>query len=306
MAALVDRLRERLPGASGRTLKQLLEHGRVRVDGVVVRRGDLETSDEAKIEILPKETPREVLADSALRIVHEDASLLVADKPPGLLTAAERDDGRPSAWSLLRRRASERGDPPPLLVHRLDAPASGLLVFAKSELMRNALKDLFASHAIDRHYAAVVEGALPGETGVFRSSLVELPDRMHRVRSVRRGDPTEMHDAARASLTRWRRIASRGALHALEVRLETGRKHQIRVHLAEAGCPIVGDELYGGRKAPRLLLHAWVLGFVHPQTGRRLALRASPGRSFRVAGRDAFGGDPQLRPLEAAAAEDGG
>jgi 23S rRNA-/tRNA-specific pseudouridylate synthase len=148
----------------------------------------------------------------------------------------------------------------PLLVHRLDATASGLLVFAKSEPVARALKDLFASHLIDRHYAAIVEGNPPGEEGAFESSLVESLEAPYRVRSLRPYDGEAAIAAARASLTRWRRRSSRGVLHALEVRLETGRKHQIRVHLAEAGCPIVGDELYGGRRARRLLLHAWVLG----------------------------------------------
>jgi 23S rRNA pseudouridine1911/1915/1917 synthase len=299
MQKLVDRLRAMCPGASGRTLKQLLEHGRVLVDGAVVRRGDRELSPEADVRIASKATPRDVLTEAPIKIMYEDESLVVIDKPPGLLTVSERADGRPSAWSVLRSWYAERGKrTEPMLVHRLDATASGLLVFAKSEAVARSLKDLFASHVVDRHYAAVVEGALPGAEGVCESALVESMLPPHRVRSLRPNDGEEAHGAARASLTRWRRLASRGALHALEVRLETGRKHQIRVHLAEAGFPIVGDELYGGRKHRRLLLHAWVLGFLHPRTGLPIRCTARPGPSFDVAGRDAYGGEPTLRPLE--------
>jgi 23S rRNA pseudouridine1911/1915/1917 synthase len=299
MTKLVDRVRALCPEASNRTLKQLFERGRVLVDGAVRRRGTDEVADDAKIELAPRGTPRETLGDAAVRIMYEDESLVVVDKPPGLLTVSERSDGRPSAWSLLRAHYADRGHAvEPLLVHRLDATASGLLVFAKSEPVARALKDLFASHLIDRHYAAIVEGNPPGEEGAFESSLVESLEAPYRVRSLRPYDGEAAIAAARASLTRWRRRSSRGVLHALEVRLETGRKHQIRVHLAEAGCPIVGDELYGGRRARRLLLHAWVLGFKHPRTGRPLRIVARPGPAFDAAGRDAYGGDPVLRALE--------
>lgn len=299
MQKIVDRLRALCPGASGRTLKQLLENGRVLLDGAVVRRGDREIADDAEVRIASKSMPKDILIDAPVKIMYEDESLVVIDKPPGLLTVAERSDGRPSAWSLLRSWYADRGSrTEPLLVHRLDATASGLIVFAKSEPVARSLKDLFASHVIDRHYAAVVEGELRGDEGALESDLIESTEPPHRVRSVRPFDGDEVRGAARASLTRWRRRASRGALHALEVRLETGRKHQIRVHLAEAGCPIVGDELYGGRKHKRLLLHAWVLAFRHPRSGAPIRCVARPGPSFDVAGRDAYGGEPGLRPLE--------
>lgn len=297
MPKLLDRLRALLPDASGRTLKQLLERGRVEVDGVPVRRGDAVVADAAAIRVAPRERAPDPEASDPFRIVHEDKDVVVVDKPPGLLTVSERDDARPSAWSLLRARLAGRGAEP-LLVHRLDAPASGLLVFARSEPIRRALKDLFASHAIDRHYAVIVEGDLRGEEGAFESPLVESNVPPYRVRSLRPGDGPDVIAAARASLTRWRRRASRGSLHAVETRLETGRKHQIRAHWAEAGCPIVGDEIYGGRKARRLHLHAWVLGFTHPATARPIRCVARPGPSFEIAGADAFAGEPALRPLD--------
>jgi 23S rRNA pseudouridine1911/1915/1917 synthase len=295
-----------MPEASGRTLKQLLERGRVYVDGSPVKRGDVEVGESAAIRVAPKDPPPEPVPDSALKIVHEDDALLIVDKPPGLLTVSERDEGRPSAWSQLRAWLVLRGDDvEPFLVHRLDAPASGLLVFAKSELVKRAMKDLFASHAIDRHYAAIVEGDLRKDEGAFESDLVEFSTPPYRVRSVRPSDPPEARETARTSLTRWRRISSRGHVHAVETRLETGRKHQIRVHWSEAGCPIVGDELYGGRKAKRLYLHAWSLGFVHPTTRKPLRCVARPGGSFDAGGSGAFAGEPQLRSLDPAAGRAG-
>ena len=288
MRSLLDRLASLVPGASRRTLKQLIDHERVLVDGKPARRADLDLKEDAKVTILPKAAtipgPK-----ATIPVVFEDDHLIVVDKPPGLLTAAPRGEGRESAWSRVRRMlADRRPRESAFLVHRLDEYASGLLVFAKSEKDQRLLKDLFGKHRIDRHYAAIVKGAIGREAGEFRSRLVEISGKMHRVRTLRPGDPADMRAAAREAVTRWRVRRIGEGWTAVEVRLETGRKHQIRVHLAEAGHPILGDRLYGGPRGPRLLLHAWVLGFTHPITNKPVRSVSPPGPVFEEIAPGAF------------------
>jgi RluA family pseudouridine synthase len=276
---LLEKLAERVPGASRRTLRQLLVHGRVLVDGVVVRRGDVPVGRGARIVVLPKEAT----AGGAppIPIVHEDAGIVVVDKPPGLLTVSTRAERRPSAWSALRRHLRERGRRETVdLVHRLDEYASGLLVFAKSEQARRKLKEIFAAHDVDRRYAAIVSGRLPGPGGELRSRLLELGGRLHKVRSLRPSDGPRRRASAREAITRYRTLATKRDLSAMEVRLETGRKHQIRVQFAEAGHPILGDRLYGGAPAQRLHLHAWVLAFKHPVSGEEIRVVSPPEPAF--------------------------
>lgn len=231
------------------------------------------------------------------------------DKPAGIPTVSPRAKATPSAWSILRRMLKERdgeaprapsrrGGPPVVdedlfLIHRLDQPASGLLIFARTERVRDGLKEMLAARTIERRYAAVVVGRPIDPEGEIHSRLVEIPGVKPKVRSLRTGDGVPYRTKARDAVTRYRFLGTERGLSALELTLETGRKHQIRVHLAESGFPVVGDRLYGGSrsasvKADRLLLHAWVLRFQHPVTRRRLELISPPGEAFEKAVRGAF------------------
>ena len=161
-------------------------------------------------------------------------------------------------------------------VHRLDRDTSGLVVFAKNTWIRDRLQVLFAAHDIERVYVAIVHGKLREPSGTVRSYLAE--DRNLRVRSV--ADAAEGKEA----ITHYRTVASGRRYSMLEVTLETGRRNQIRVHLAEAGHPVVGDTMYGkGREDDlgRLALHAKHLGFVHPRTGEKVSFTAELPRAFR-------------------------
>lgn len=274
-----ERLLAMMPGASRRTLKQLLLHGRVEVDGLQARRLDAPVAEGARVVVLPREVRRP--EDPELPVVHEDAHLIVVDKPAGWLTVSSRDKAKRSVWSHLRRtHPGARKGPGVLLVHRLDERASGLLVFARSERIQHALKDLFARHDVDRHYAAIVKGSLPRSAGFFKSRLVERDDKHHTVRSLRPGEAPPPGTVAKEALTRWQVRGRASGLTAVEVRLETGRKHQIRVHFAEARHPVFGDWLYGGPDAARLYLHAWILGFAHPATGAPMRFVSPPGPLF--------------------------
>lgn len=278
--SLLSRLEALVPGASRRTLRQMIEHGRVLVNGRAARRAADRVPAGAEVRILPRKI--EGAAPPALvRIVHEDAHLVVVDKPAGLPTVSARSAARASVWSALRRILRDRKPAGEAhLVHRLDEATSGLLVFAKTPRVQEALKGLFEKHGVERRYAAVVAGTMRRPQGELRSLLVELDDRMHRVRSLRRGDPAKLRAAAREAVTRWRSLGASEGATAIEATLETGRKHQVRVHLAEAGHPVLGDRLYGGPSADRLYLHAWVLGFDHPVARRRLRLVSPPGPAF--------------------------
>jgi 23S rRNA pseudouridine1911/1915/1917 synthase len=182
----------------------------------------------------------------------------VIDKAAGLLTIASPTETEETVLALLAPRRVH-------VVHRLDRDSSGVLVFAKDGDMRERLQALFAAHDIDRVYVAIIHGQLPEPIGTFRSYLTE--DRSLHVKST--ANPRKGKEA----ITHYRTLASGHRYSMLEITLETGRRNQIRVHLAEAGHPIVGDTMYGNvseNPIGRLALHARQLGFTHPGTGEKL------------------------------------
>jgi 23S rRNA pseudouridine1911/1915/1917 synthase len=271
--ALGDCLGRLLAGASGRTRKQMLASGRVRVNGVTARRPGTALAAGDVVEVAAKET-RPALPPG-LGLVYEDDDLIVVDKPAGLLTIATERERERTLYALLTARAKARKPPERVfIVHRLDRLASGLLVFAKSPGAKRALQAQLAAHTVERMYLAVVEGSVTERSGTVRSRL--LDDAVGRVRTTR--DPAR----GRPAVTHWRLLRAGTRYALLEARLETGRRNQIRVHLAELGHPIAGDTVYGGRTDPvrRLALHASVLGFEHPGHGRRLRFVSAAPAAF--------------------------
>jgi 23S rRNA pseudouridine1911/1915/1917 synthase len=212
--------------------------------------------------------PGRISFPSALRLIHEDADLLVIDKPPGLLTVAtDRERERTAyrfVWDYL---ASRRPPGRPFIVHRLDRDTSGLIAFAKSPAAKRQLQAQFEARTAEREYVAVVEGRVPAEAGTLESRLAE--DRTLRVRAAPSGKP---------AITHYQVLERRRDTTALALTLGTGRRHQIRVQLADLGHPIVGDREHGSRHNPfgRLALHACRLGLVHPATGRRVSFESAP------------------------------
>jgi 23S rRNA pseudouridine1911/1915/1917 synthase len=268
---LAERLRALFPEASGRSLKQWLEAGRVTVDGQPCRDGRLELGSDAQVALGGRRRAR---FPGELALVHEDDALLVVVKPSGLLTIATERERERTAYRLLwdYLAAKQAAKPAakqarPFIVHRLDRETSGLLVFAKSEEVKRALQAQFEARTVERVYRALVEGRPAREQGTLESRLAE--DRMLRVRSAERG---------RVAITHYRVLAARRDGTVLELRLGTGRRHQIRVQLAEAGWPIVGDVAHGGPRGAtgRLCLHATRLGFVHPATGAPVVFESAP------------------------------
>ncbi|HYB41065.1 MAG TPA: RluA family pseudouridine synthase [Candidatus Methylomirabilis sp.] len=262
---LLDRLGALHPGASRRTLKQWLERGRVEVAGAVVRDGRVSIGPGDRVAL---RAGGEVPFPPRLRLVHEDAALLVIDKPPGLLSIASERERERTAYRLIWDYLAA-GRPPrrPFVVHRLDRDTSGLLVFAKSPAAKQKLQEQFEMRTAERVYLAVVEGRVRADAGSLASRLRH--DRALRVSSG---------PAGKLAITHYRVLARRRDTTALEIVLGTGRRHQIRVQLAEMGHPIAGDREHGSRTDPfgRLALHARRLALVHPSTGRAVSFESAP------------------------------
>ncbi|WP_447746142.1 RluA family pseudouridine synthase [Variovorax boronicumulans] len=207
--------------------------------------------------------------------VHEDAHLLVLDKPAGLLCVPGRGEDKQDCLSA----RAQRQWPDALIVHRLDMGTSGLVVMARGLEMQRALSAAFADREVHKRYEAVVDGVMPQRDDW---SLIDAPLMADWPRRpLQKIDP-----AGKPSLTRWRALSSvspPGDPAATHVLLEplTGRSHQLRVHLLSIGHPILGDALYGDAalqaRAPRLLLHARELGFVHPATREPLHFERAAG-----------------------------
>lgn len=205
--------------------------------------------------------PKSVLP-SGIRIFFEDAHLLVIGKPAGLLSMASESEEEKTAYfqltAYLRQGRDEARDRV-WIVHRLDRETSGLMIFGKTAAVKTTFQA--AWEQVEKTYEAVVEGRLKSDAGTFESDLDESD-----ILRVRSAPPDERTRHAR---TAYRVLARREWRTLVELTLETGRRHQIRVHLADAGCPIVGDPKYGAKSDPakRLALHATSLRFPHPVTG---------------------------------------
>ncbi len=288
-------------GLSRSRLQALIAEGAVALAGGPVL-GDprLKVAGGERIELtLPPPRPAHAQPEAiALVVVHEDADLIVIDKPPGLVVhpAPGAEEGT-LVNALLHHCGSSLsgvgGRMRPGIVHRIDKDTSGLLVAAKNDAAHQGLAAQFAAHDLERRYLAVVWGApeasdprlaaLPGATwepaGVLR---IEGAIGRH---PADRKKMAVVGDGGKAAVTRMRVLERFGATERpraalVECRLETGRTHQIRVHLTHVGHPLVGDAVYGRRRAgtdpaltgfPRQALHAATLGFIHPRTG--LAMR---------------------------------
>ena len=271
---LLEALQDLFPDSSKTTLRRMLQDDRVRVNGVPHRDAKRLVETGERVEVGSKAS-REI--DPRIAILYEDNDLIAVDKAAGLLTVASPEVRYETAEAFLNTYLGARhGESRVHVVHRLDRDTSGVLVFAKNGDMRDRLQALFAAHDIERIYVAIVHGKLEESSGTFHSFLAE--DKELRVKSV--AGVVQGKEA----ITHYRTIASGRKFSMLEVTLETGRRNQIRVHLAEAGHPVVGDNMYGrDRENPlgRLGLHAKHLAFIHPRTRKRLEVTMPIPDSFR-------------------------
>ncbi len=265
-----------LPEHSRSRLQSWLREGRVKVDGVVVTETKRKLAGGERIAIEAADAPQRSPAAAeaiALAIVYEDDDLLVVDKPAGLVV--HPGNGNPAGTllnALLHHVAAAVGLPRAGIVHRLDKETSGLLVVAKSETAQTDLVRQLQARSVKRHYLALVHG------NVARAGTVDAPIGRHPTQRVKMA----VVGGGREARTHYEVRRRFAAATLLECRLETGRTHQIRVHLASIGHPLVGDPTYGRRHAatpllanfPRQALHAWRLQLLHPRLGREMTWEA--------------------------------
>jgi 23S rRNA pseudouridine1911/1915/1917 synthase len=283
---LAAALRQRLPGRSWSDVRRLCTRGKVSVDGEVELDGARRLAAGQTIAFRPTARTPGPPPPPGFRIVFEDGHLVVIEKPEGVSSVPYERKESGTALDLIR--AAWRGQKraatvtPLYTVHRLDKDTSGLLCFAKTRLAERGMHRVFQQHLAEREYLACAEGRVtPG-----RIESVLVPDRGDGLR----GSSPRPGPGQRA-VTHVEVLETFPAATLCRVRLETGRTHQIRIHLAERGHPIVGETVYirdllrrGGQPLPadRLMLHAATLGFEHPVTARPLSFRADPPPGFEA------------------------
>jgi 23S rRNA pseudouridine1911/1915/1917 synthase len=283
----LDQALASLAGVTRAQARRWIDEGRARLAGRAARAAQRVAAGE-RIEAEPPEPAAARLEPEAiaLAVLHEDADLIVVDKPAGLVVhPAPGHPGGTLVNALLHRcgdLAGIGGVLRPGIVHRLDRGTSGVMVAAKSDAAHASLAAQFHDHSVERVYLALVRGAPSAAEGRVERPIGRHPRDRKRM--------SVGGTAPRRAATAWRvreRFAARGCA-LLEVRPETGRTHQIRVHLAASGLPIVGDPVYGRARRGELpierpALHAAVLGFTHPRSGARLRFEAPLPADFRAA-----------------------
>ncbi len=256
---LLDFLVLSFPDSPKSRLRTWLKKGRIMVDGSREKSATLPLIPGQTVTFAEKPVP---LIEGRLEILFQDQHLVVINKPIGLLTVATAFEQLATAHGILKRHFHPGRI---YVVHRLDRETSGAMLFARSDVMCESLKELLKDRVFIREYEALVEGSVTEDYGCWESYLKEGDDYV--VRSVL--DPKDSK-YARTHFTVLNR--QDGRTH-LRLRLDTGRKNQIRVHCADAGYPIVGDLKYGAKSNPyrRMCLHSSFLSITHPKTGEDLS-----------------------------------
>lgn len=265
-APLLNYLRQAFSHITRTKLKNLLKSGMILVNGEPATRHNhsLQPGDRIQLGNRPADVRIDTKSRLNFPVVYEDDALIVIDKPAGLLSIGTDKIKIHTAYYKLNEYMKSNdasGKKRVLIVHRLDRDASGLLVFAKTEKVKEFLQKNWKR--FEKKYFAIVEGIPKKPKDTITSYLIE--DKFRRVYSTRKSKQSKL------SLTHYRLLESWGKFSLLEVTLETGRKNQIRVHLADIGHPIAGDDKYGSKSDPihRLSLHAHHLSFEHPVTGEK-------------------------------------
>jgi len=306
-------LAEIWPDLSRSRIQGLIGAGKLTTDAAIVARAAEKVAGGAEYALtLPPPEPAAPEAEAIpLTIVFEDTHLIVIDKPAGMAVHPAPGSMRGTLVNALLAHCAGSlsgigGVARPGIVHRIDKDTTGLVVAAKSDAAHQGLAKLFAKHQIDRAYYAIARAAPQARTGVVDTRIARSSEDRKKFAVVR--DPTS--EAGKRAVTHYWTIetfgqiagasAGRPAASYLECRLETGRTHQIRVHLAHLGCPIVGDPLYGKQRGlradgphaedaetavrafARQALHAAVLGFVHPVTSEELRFESAPPQDMQA------------------------
>ena len=263
-----------MPDRKRTTVKELLKHNQVAVNGIPVRQFDypLKRGDEVLVNLT---RAFHVFHHHRMQLVYEDEDIIVVNKGYGLLSVGtdKKKDG--TAYSLLKDYVKWNNPKNKIfIVHRLDQNTSGLMLFAKNENAKETMQHNWNNMVLNRKYIAVVEGEPGKPADTIKSYLAE--NSAHEVYS------TENHEEGKLAVTRYKTLRKGNGMTMLEVELDTGRKNQIRVHMKDIGTPISGDRRYGGapNKIHRLDLHAQTLRFVHPVTRKEMNFSTPIPTSF--------------------------
>jgi len=261
-------------GWSKKTVKQRLQSASIFVNGQVQTKHDyiLTPDDVVQVGVAQRTGHHTNTQQVKLDIIHQDKDLIAINKPSGLLSVGTVKENKNHALALLRTQLSrgKKSDNIKLWpVHRLDRDTSGILLFATSKEVREAVMDKWA--ITEKTYLAVVEGTLKVEADTITEPL-RLDEKEYRMHVGK-------HKYAKTAITHYKLREKNDTRSLLEVRIDTGRQHQIRAHMAHIGNPVVGDERYG-KKGGRMGLHALRLVFVHPVTQKNVLLEVDAPRDF--------------------------
>jgi 23S rRNA pseudouridine1911/1915/1917 synthase len=274
-------------GGSWGEARARIASGKVAVDGQTCSDAGLRVRSGMALALDMRAPKRREGALPDAAIVYLDAHVVVVDKPAGLSTVPYDEGERGTLDERVRdwlRKSQRGGSPRPALgvVHRLDKETSGLLVFTRTWLAKKSLSSQFRAHTVERRYLAIAHGEVRAET--LRSRLVA--DRGDGLRGSLRPGARGGREEGQLAVTHVEVVEALKGATLIACRLETGRTHQIRIHLSEAGHPIVGERVYVRRfagaiiPAPRLMLHAAELGFVHPATQGKVCWEVPPPPDF--------------------------
>lgn len=266
-------LQEKLPNYSRSRLQEWIRHGRVQVNGAGAKASWLMRGSE-KVEVDPAELAplKAVAEDVPLDILYEDDDLIAVNKPAGMVVhaGAGRHSGTLTNALVHRfgRLSMVGGEQRPGIVHRLDRYTSGVLLVARTDPAHRNLAEQFAGRKVEKTYLALVQGRVKSDHGRIETPIIRDP--------VRRTRMTTKLGRGRSAITEYTVLQRFEAATYLEVSIGTGRTHQIRVHLASIGHPVVGDKLYGAAASPleRYFLHAHRISFTSPSTGQRVTITA--------------------------------
>jgi 23S rRNA pseudouridine1911/1915/1917 synthase len=280
-------IQQNLPDCSRAGIQRLIKKGNIRVNQKIVKKGAYKVRQGDEVHVfMPQAAPPELTPwHYPLDILYEDSSLLVINKPAGMVvhpSAGHRD--QTLVHALLARGiglSQVGGILRPGIIHRLDKDTSGALMVAKTDSAHWELARQFKRGGIEKIYLALVKGPMPGKCGTITAPIGRHP--------VNRKKMSTLSPSGKPATTLWRvEREFTGGICLLRVELKTGRTHQIRVHLAREGRPVLGDSVYGGRNASprslmeqdlrqvvrRQMLHAYSIGFMHPETGQWVRLEA--------------------------------
>jgi 23S rRNA pseudouridine1911/1915/1917 synthase len=262
-STLIGFLSELYPDSPRTRIKKLLQSGTIRINNKTVTLHSFQLKQGDVFEIDPQAGVT-VKAGLPFPVLFEDKYIIVIDKPAGISTSST--DGTISIQWILSQflKRISKGSTRAFVVHRLDKEVSGILLFAKSHEVMNKIKDLWIE--TEKHYYALVEGIPEKPEGTIESWLIE--DKSQKMHSV------PERTSAKFSITSYKTIKVVSNNTLLDIKLETGRKNQIRVHLSDIGCPIVGDHKYGASAEfkRRIRLHAFFMSFPHPVSGELIKI----------------------------------